>query len=62
MAHDLDPVRAGHDATFPLWRDCPTLLWLRVARSRSPVAGKTDPIGAAPTAVDRAIWEALTSG
>lgn len=59
MASDLEPVRAGHDAALPPWRDCPTLLWLRVARSRSQIAVKPDPIGATATIVDRTGWEAF---
>ena len=35
MASDLDSARIDQDPTFLLWRECPTLLWLRVARARS---------------------------
>lgn len=53
---------AGSDSSFAAWRECPTLLWLRIARARSATEAKSHPMAAAATIEVKPVWEALAGG
>lgn len=62
MAPDLDAGKIDRDPTLHLWRECPTLLWLRVARARAATEAKSHPMAAAAAIEVRPVWEALAGG
>lgn len=62
MPLDHRPYPTGPDSSFAAWWECPTLLWLRVARARSAKEAKSQPMAAAATVEVRPVREALAGG